>query len=210
MFNGKENDSKIKGEGNSLNYTFRMHDPRVGRFLSLDPLAPQYPHNSPYCFSENRVIDGIELEGLGVGITISTKPLGEMELRIIGSEELKRLLPSKISVSLYELKIHDEVKNKDSTYLVTRDVLIIDSKAKPDKNGNFKVKNIAFEPKEGSSNKYEGLIIESFGSTELPAILLLQNGKNKLPAESVDSEFRKQKDVAFGITIHVGGPNKNI
>ncbi len=40
-----------------------MHDPRVGRFLSLDPLAPQYPHNSPYAFSENRVIDGIELEG---------------------------------------------------------------------------------------------------------------------------------------------------
>jgi hypothetical protein len=41
-----------------------MHDPRVGRFLSLDPLAPQYPHNSPYAFSENRVIDGVELEGL--------------------------------------------------------------------------------------------------------------------------------------------------
>ena len=40
-----------------------MHDPRVGRFLSLDPLAKQYPHNSPYAFSENRVIDGIDLEG---------------------------------------------------------------------------------------------------------------------------------------------------
>ena len=57
-------DDELKGEGNSLNYSFRMHDPRVGRFLSLDPLAPQYPHNSPYVFAENRVIDGIELEGL--------------------------------------------------------------------------------------------------------------------------------------------------
>lgn len=38
--------------------------PRVGRFLSLDPLAAKYPHNSPYAFSENRVIDAIELEGL--------------------------------------------------------------------------------------------------------------------------------------------------
>lgn len=47
-----------------MNYEFRMHDPRVGRFLSLDPLAPQFPHNSPYAFSENRVIDGVELEGL--------------------------------------------------------------------------------------------------------------------------------------------------
>jgi hypothetical protein len=37
-----------------------MHDPRLGRFLSLDPLSPQYPHNSPYAFAENRVIDGLE------------------------------------------------------------------------------------------------------------------------------------------------------
>lgn len=62
-FQGQEMDDEFKGVGNSLNYTFRMHDPRAGRFLSLDPLATQYPHNSPYAFSENRVIDGIELEG---------------------------------------------------------------------------------------------------------------------------------------------------
>ncbi len=46
-----------------MNYTFRMHDPRVGRFFTTDPLAPLYPWNSPYAFSENRVIDGVELEG---------------------------------------------------------------------------------------------------------------------------------------------------
>ncbi|WP_452596773.1 RHS repeat-associated core domain-containing protein, partial [Pontimicrobium sp. MEBiC01747] len=63
-FQGQEKDDEIKGEGNSLNYTFRMHDPRVGRFLSVDPLSASYPHNSPFAFSENRVIDGIELEGL--------------------------------------------------------------------------------------------------------------------------------------------------
>ena len=41
-----------------------MHDPRVGRFFATDPLTKQYPSNSPYAFSENRVIDAIELEGL--------------------------------------------------------------------------------------------------------------------------------------------------
>jgi len=41
-----------------------VHDARIGRFLSVDPLAQSYPHNSPYAFSENRVIDGVELEGL--------------------------------------------------------------------------------------------------------------------------------------------------
>ncbi len=63
-FQGQEKDDEIKGEGNSLNYTFRMHDPRIGRFFATDPLKAKYPWNSTYAFSENRVIDGIELEGL--------------------------------------------------------------------------------------------------------------------------------------------------
>ncbi|TRW95416.1 lipase family protein [Flavobacterium gawalongense] len=56
-------DNELKGEGNSLNYTFRMHDPRVGRFFAPDPLFKDYPYNSTYAFSENRVMDAVELEG---------------------------------------------------------------------------------------------------------------------------------------------------
>lgn len=63
-FQGQEKDDEVRGEGNSINYKYRMHDPRIGRFFAIDPLAPKYPHNSPYAFSENRVVDGIELEGL--------------------------------------------------------------------------------------------------------------------------------------------------
>ena len=63
-FQGQEKDDEIKGEGNSLNYTFRMHDPRIGRFFAVDPLTKQYAYNSPYAFSENRVVDSKEAEGL--------------------------------------------------------------------------------------------------------------------------------------------------
>ena len=62
-FQGQEKDDELKGEGNSLNYTFRMHDPRIGRFFAMDPLTSNYPWNSPYSFSENQVIDHVELEG---------------------------------------------------------------------------------------------------------------------------------------------------
>lgn len=62
-FQGQEMDDEIKGEGNSLNYTFRMHDPRVGRFFATDPLGYKYPHYSPYSFSGNKVIAFTELEG---------------------------------------------------------------------------------------------------------------------------------------------------
>jgi RHS repeat-associated protein len=63
-FQGQEKDDEIKGNNNSINYKYRMHDPRIGRFFAVDPLAPDYPHNSPYAFSENKVIQFIELEGL--------------------------------------------------------------------------------------------------------------------------------------------------
>ncbi len=78
-FQGQELDNEIKGKGNSVNYKYRMHclsreerigNPRIGRFFAVDPLAPQFPHNSPYAFSENRLVDGFELEGLEV-ITVS-------------------------------------------------------------------------------------------------------------------------------------------
>jgi RHS repeat-associated protein len=63
-FQGQEMDNEIKGVGNSINYKFRMHDPRLGRFFAVDPLASSYPWNSPYAFSENDIIRSIELEGL--------------------------------------------------------------------------------------------------------------------------------------------------
>jgi hypothetical protein len=61
---GQEGDDEINGEGNSYAYEYRMSDPRTVRFWSLDPLSAKYAYNSPYAFSENRLIDGVELEGL--------------------------------------------------------------------------------------------------------------------------------------------------
>jgi RHS repeat-associated protein len=47
----------------ALSFKYRIHDPRIGRFLSVDPLFREYPWNSTYAFSENRLIDGVDLEG---------------------------------------------------------------------------------------------------------------------------------------------------
>lgn len=63
-FQDQEHDDEIKGVGNSLNFEYRMHDPRIGRFFAIDPLADKYPYNSPYAFSENVVVNSVELEGL--------------------------------------------------------------------------------------------------------------------------------------------------
>ncbi|MDP1726287.1 MAG: RHS repeat-associated core domain-containing protein [Bacteroidota bacterium] len=64
LFNGQESDNEAKGNNNSYTYTFRIYDPRIGRFLSVDPLTKTYPEFTPYAFAENRVIEGNDLEGL--------------------------------------------------------------------------------------------------------------------------------------------------
>jgi RHS repeat-associated protein len=63
-FQGQETDDEITGSESHVSYTYRCHDTRLGRFLSVDPLTAKYPHYSPYSFSGNRVIDMVELEGL--------------------------------------------------------------------------------------------------------------------------------------------------
>jgi RHS repeat-associated protein len=63
-FNGKENDNEVKGESNQQDYGMRIYDPRLGRFLSVDPLMPKYPELTPYQFASNRPIEGIDMDGL--------------------------------------------------------------------------------------------------------------------------------------------------
>jgi RHS repeat-associated protein len=52
-FNGMEKDNEAKGTGNSYDFGARMHDPRLGRWLSVDPKAAKYPGMSPYNFAGN-------------------------------------------------------------------------------------------------------------------------------------------------------------
>jgi len=80
-YQGQQRDDEIKNKGNSLNFKYRMHDPRLGRFFATDPLKAKYPWNSPYAFSENRVIDCIELEGLEL-FKIIDKPINGYDMSI--------------------------------------------------------------------------------------------------------------------------------
>jgi len=63
-FNGQERDDEIQGAGNSYAFEYRIHDARLGRFMSIDPLSYSYSFLSPYAFCENSPINAIELEGL--------------------------------------------------------------------------------------------------------------------------------------------------
>ncbi|MFW5761715.1 MAG: RHS repeat domain-containing protein [Cyclobacteriaceae bacterium] len=63
-FNGKERDPATEWGQTSYDYGFRIYNPEVGKFLSIDPLSYKYAELTPYQFASNRPIDGIDLDGL--------------------------------------------------------------------------------------------------------------------------------------------------
>jgi len=58
-FNGKRDDE----ETGTQDYGFRIYNPSIGKFLSVDPLKDQYPELTPYQFASNSPIQAVDLDG---------------------------------------------------------------------------------------------------------------------------------------------------
>lgn len=63
-FNGMEKDDEIKGAGNSYDFGARIYDPRLGRWLSVDPKKAEYTSVSGYNSMANNPIIFKDPEGL--------------------------------------------------------------------------------------------------------------------------------------------------
>jgi RHS repeat-associated protein len=61
-FQGQEHQDELDLGWDS--FKWRNHMPDIGRFFGIDKLAEKYYYNSPYAFSENKVVAHRELEGL--------------------------------------------------------------------------------------------------------------------------------------------------
>jgi RHS repeat-associated protein len=73
-FNGKELDMEVVGT-TTYDYGFRIYNPALGRFLSVDPLTKDYSFLTPYQFASNSPIGAIDLDGLEA-IPINGPPYG--------------------------------------------------------------------------------------------------------------------------------------
>ena len=62
-FNGKEKIDEVAGSGNSIDFGARIYDPRVGRWLSRDPLEEEYHEYSPYAFVLNTPLQAVDPDG---------------------------------------------------------------------------------------------------------------------------------------------------
>ena len=64
-FNGMEKDDEVRGtKGASYTTEFRQYDPRIGRWVSLDPMSSTFPWQSPYVAFDNNPIYFNDPQGL--------------------------------------------------------------------------------------------------------------------------------------------------
>jgi RHS repeat-associated protein len=109
-FNGKENDNEVKGEGNQQDYGMRIYDPRLGRFLSVDPLTKTYPMLTPFQFCSNRPIDGIDVDGKEWAQSTTEVKLSETQIKRVTQfyVKLKVINESKIVTDANEISVYAE------------------------------------------------------------------------------------------------------
>ncbi len=62
-YNGKEMDNEVSGDGNEYNYGARIYNPRLGKFLSVDPLSSLMPWMTPYHYTYDNPIYFIDNDG---------------------------------------------------------------------------------------------------------------------------------------------------
>ncbi len=67
-YQGSEKDNEVKGKGNSYTTFFRQLDPRLGRWLSIDPKTSSIPWQSPYCSMNNNPIIFNDILGDSIGL----------------------------------------------------------------------------------------------------------------------------------------------
>mgnify|MGYP003350134011 CR=1 FL=1 len=72
-FNGKEKDDEVNVSGGDYDFGARIYDARLGRWLSVDPLAGSYPNLSPYNSNENNPIFFKDSDGMDAVATVDDK-----------------------------------------------------------------------------------------------------------------------------------------
>jgi RHS repeat-associated protein len=91
-FNGMEEDNETKGEGNSYTTEFRQYDPRIGRWLSLDPKT--HHEYSPYSAFDNNPVYYVDPDGRDIILA------GTNDEKKASLAELQKLTNDKLTYDL--------------------------------------------------------------------------------------------------------------
>ena len=102
-------------EGNVYDYGFRIYNPRLAKFLSVDPLTRSYPMLTPYQFASNTPIAAIDLDGLEALITIKGTWWKNQIIKAIKDNDIERasyLAFKAISTTLDDIEFNSKAYAK--------------------------------------------------------------------------------------------------
>lgn len=131
-FNGKEKDNEPKGEGNSVDFGARFYDPRLGRFLSLDAMANQYPSQTPYHYSLNSPLMFRDPDGNRAKYTVIRKEGGggtiviAANIIVVGADKKRKISQIKEGVShFYKERSYVDGKTGEE-FTIKFDIKVLD------------------------------------------------------------------------------------
>ena len=117
-FNGMEKDDEVKGGGNSLDFGARMYDSRLGKWLSIDPLAAKYPYLSPFNYVANNPIIYIDPDGKVIRLGgNSTMGLADI-MSILPAGKYKSLLSVVNDEIVFNISEEEALNSNDPAVLV--------------------------------------------------------------------------------------------
>ncbi|MCT4647093.1 MAG: hypothetical protein N4A74_19045 [Carboxylicivirga sp.] len=87
-FNGKEKDDKGEWGLTHYDYGFRIYNPGIAKFLSVDPLTKSYPMLTPYQFASNSPIAGIDMDGLEFAPSISGQGSCQAQMQMLDESDV--------------------------------------------------------------------------------------------------------------------------
>lgn len=107
-YNDKERDENEEFGGMHYDYGFRIYNPTLGRFLSVDPMARHFPWNSVYAYAENDPILCIDLDGLE-----KVKKTGVVTSALKGAVDGAKAFSSDVK-SVFTKETYEKVKSEAS------------------------------------------------------------------------------------------------
>lgn len=187
-YQGSERDDEVKGNGNSYTTEFRQLDPRLGRWLSLDPLAAKFPWQSPYCSMDNNPILLNDVKG-------DKTPKEEKTLK----KEQKQLNKEFDRIAKNEKKWAKNLAKKLGGTVI-KDTYIIDEN---DRTTSYSVRASTYE--EGIGDVPSVIVNQEYGKKRYD----LRKSHNKI-TNKLEGYYYNQGEVmgitmSFGYDMYVGG-----
>ncbi len=154
--------------GNTYDYGFRIYNPSLGKFLSVDPLTKEYPWFTPYQFASNSPIAGVDIDGLEFYYAADGSLIGQIgddvQVRVVAAKDVKAvngwiIWANRTDNVDYQAKAENQANQYSTALGVTQEQLlafasVIDNESGGGKDESYAIANVTmnFLDEGGSSD----------------------------------------------------------